>query len=69
MAGGWLFDVLASRFQSNEILGWRVDQYSILFMASSLLMAVGVAVAIRVPEAVDGKKTPETAPLAQSEAQ
>jgi MFS family permease len=56
MAGGWLLDALGSRFESREILGWRLDHYSILFAASSILMAVGVGVALRVPEATHLEK-------------
>jgi MFS family permease len=57
LAGGWLFDWLASHWTPRRILGGAVDHFTLLFAFSSVLLAMGVAAAARVPE--PGRELPE----------
>jgi MFS family permease len=50
LAGGWLLNWTKVRFEPRSLLGWRVDHFAVLFSLSVLVMAAGVALALRIPE-------------------
>ena len=50
LAGGWLFDWLAEHWTPRSILGWPIDHFKILFALSTVLLAMGIMLAARVPE-------------------
>jgi MFS family permease len=50
LVGGWLFDWLADHWTRRSIMGWPIDHFTVLFAASSVLMAGGIMFASRVPE-------------------
>ena len=60
LAGGQLFDWLAEAWTPQEFYGWRVDHFTVLFMLSGALMAVGIALAARVPEPGRPENTQES---------